>query len=129
MKIMSYISLVAIVIGTASSCNKKDNYTAPDAQLNAALIYNGDSIYLEYNRVPYLLYQYGFGKVGPIDGSFTQSGTLNALLFNGDYKFVIPNGQGPFLWKQTSSGAPDTLDINMNGSQNISIDVTPYYMI
>lgn len=128
MKTTLYIFLI-ILLFTVYSCNKKDNYSPPNAQLTGAILYQGDSIYLEYNRVPYQLYQYGFGKVGPIDGAFTQSGTFNSLLFNGDYRFIVPNGQGPFLWPQTSTGSPDTINITMNGSQNLNIEVMPYYMI
>jgi hypothetical protein len=57
-------------------------------------LYKGDSIYLEYNRVPYQFYQYGFGKLGPVEQTFTQSGVISSLLFNGNYKFIVPNGQG-----------------------------------
>jgi hypothetical protein len=128
MKTISYFSFIVLLVAT-NACNKKDNYSPPNAQLTGALIYQDDSIYLEYNRVPYQLYQYGFGKVGPIDATFTQSGTFNSLLFNGDYKFIVPNGQGPFLWPKTGAGNPDSVSITMNGNQNLDIEVTPYYMI
>lgn len=128
MKILSYICFIALVTGVGA-CSKKDNYDAPASQLTGALLYNGDSIHVEYDRVSYQLYQSGFGKTGSIDGSFDQSGTLHALLFNGSYKFIIPNGQGPFVWKNTAAGNPDTLVINVNGNTNVNIDVTPYYLI
>lgn len=110
------------------SC-KKDNYTPPSSQLNGALTYKGDTIRVEYNRVSFQLYQFGFGKVGPIGGTFSQNGTMNMVLFAGNYKFIIPNGQGPFLWKKTPAGDPDTLNISLAGSKNLNIEVMPYYMI
>lgn len=128
MKTISYFSLIVLLVAV-NACNKKDNYSPPQSQLTGALLYNGDSIYLEYNRVTYQIYQYGFGKLGPIEQQFTQSGILNSLLFDGDYKLIVPGGQGPFLWPKTSGGAPDSLSIQMKGNQNIDIDVTPYYMI
>jgi hypothetical protein len=128
MQIKSYILLGVFSASAFLSC-KKDNYSPPESRLTGALLYNGDSIGVEYNQVPFQLYQYGFGKVGPIQGTFAQNGGLDALLFNGDYKFIIPNGQGPFLWKQTTSGEPDSLAITMSGDQNVDIEVTPYYMI
>lgn len=127
MKSISYI-LSIVFITLIMSC-KKDNYDAPSSQLTGVLMYNGDSIGVEYDRVPFQLYQYGFGKVGAIDATFDQSGIMHALLFNGEYKLVIQNGQGPFLWNQTAAGNPDSLAISVNGSQNINIEVTPYYMI
>jgi len=128
MKIAAYIFFGVFISGIFLSC-KKDNYSSPQSQLTGTLMYNSDTVHVEYNRVPFQLYQYGFGKVGPIEGTFSQDGVLDALLFNGDYKLIIPNGQGPFLWKQTALGAPDSLAITMGGNQNINIEVTPYYMI
>jgi hypothetical protein len=128
MKFLHYICFLVLISGFLS-CSKKDNYDAPGSPLTGALLYNGDSIHLEYDRVPYQLYQFGFGKVGAIDGTFDQSVFLHALLFNGTYKLIIPNGQGPFLWKKTAAGDPDTLAITVNGSSNINLDVTPFYMI
>ena len=106
----------------------KQNVTLK-SKLHSSFMYNSDSVYLEYNRVTYQLYQYGFGKLGPIEQTFTQNGTLNSLLFDGDYKLIVPNGQGPFLWPKTSGGSPDSLSITMSGNQNIDIDVMPYYMV
>lgn len=128
MKTISYFSLILLMVA-ASACSKKDNYDPPKEQINGAILYKGDSIYLEYNRVPYQFYQYGFGKVGPVEQTFTQSGGISAVLFNGSYKFIVPNGQGPFLWPKTGTGAPDSLDVTVSGSQQLNIEVTPYYMV
>lgn len=92
-------------------------------------MYQGEPIEVERNQVPFQLYQYGFGRVGPIDGTFAQDGSYSALLFDGEYKFIIPNGQGPFMWKQTAAGTPDSVTITMKGSQELDFDVTPYYMV
>ena len=124
-----YIVLVAITFCTAAVSCKKDNYTAPSSTLSGRLVYKGDSIGVERDQVPYELYQYGFGKVGAIGSSFAQNGTYSQLLFEGDYKLIIPNGQGPFMWNKTSSGAPDSVAISLKGSQVVNLEVTPYYMI
>lgn len=118
------IALCAVVF----SC-KKDNYEAPSSTLKGRIVYQGEAIGVERDQVPYELYQYGFGKVGPIGASFAQDGSFSALLFDGDYKFIIPNGQGPFMWKQTPTGAPDSLAITLRGTQTLDVDVTPFYMI
>lgn len=124
---LTYISLLAL-IALVSSC-KKDNVDAPSIPVTGRLVYNGEPVGVEHNQVPFQLYQYGFGKVGPVDGTFTQEGNFSALLFAGQYKFIIPNGQGPFLWKRTPAGNPDTLAIDVEGAQQVDIPVTPYYMI
>ena len=36
---------------------------------------------------------------------------------------------GPFKWKQTAGGAPDSIAITMRGSQTLDLEVIPYYMI
>lgn len=129
MKIKSHYIVLLLFCAVILSC-KKDNYKPPSSLLTGRLVYNkSEVIGVEYGQVPYELYQYGFGKVGPIGSTFAPDGSYSQLLFDGVYKFIIPNGQGPFMWKKTASGAPDSLTITMNGNQTLDIEVTPYYMI
>lgn len=118
------MALYALVI----SC-EKDNYKEPTSKLSGRIVYKGEPIGVEHNQVPYELYQFGFGKVGPIGSSFDQDGKYSAMLFDGEYKLIIPNGQGPFRWRYTSSGAPDSVTVSLRGSQTLDLEVTPYYMI
>jgi hypothetical protein len=126
---LRYIVFPALFL-SLYSC-KKDNFAPPGTFLTGAIMYKGDSINVERNQVPYQLYQYGFGKVGQIGSNttFEQNGRYSQVLYNGDYKLIIPNGQGPFIWKQDASGNPDSLAITLNGNQTVNLDVTPYYMI
>jgi hypothetical protein len=124
---LQYISLLACCVSMLSC--EKDNYDAPSNTLSGKLVYQGQTFGVEKDQVPYQLFQFGFGKVGPIGSSFTQEGTYSALLFNGTYKLIIPNGQGPFLWKKTPGGAPDSLTISLNGNQVLDLEVTPYYLV
>jgi uncharacterized protein with beta-barrel porin domain len=128
MKISFYSIILSTFCIILFSC-KKDNYKEPSSTLSGKIVYKGEAINVENYQVPYQLYQFGFGKVGSIDGSFTQEGTYAAVLFNGSYKLIIPNGQGPFKWKQLTSGAPDSMAITLNGNQTLDLEVTPYYMI
>ena len=123
-----YITFLVAVCILFVSC-EKDNYEEPNSKLAGRIVYNGEPVGVEHNQVPYELYQSGFGKVGAIGSSFGQDGSFSALLFDGTYKLIIPNGQGPFKWKQTAAGNPDSVVINLTGSQNLDIDVVPYYMI
>ncbi len=128
MKITFHHIIILLIAAAFISC-KKDNYDPPKTKLSGKLVYQGEAIQVEYDRVPFQLYQYGFGKVGAIGGTFAPDGSYSMLLFNGDYKFVIPNDQGPFIWKKIASGAPDSLSINLKGNQELDIEVTPYYML
>ncbi|MBO9203253.1 MULTISPECIES: DUF3823 domain-containing protein [Niastella] len=125
----SYINYIALLLTIATASCKKDNYDPPTSKLTGRVVYKGEAIGTEYDQVRFELYQDGFGKTGPIGATFAPDGSYSMLLFNGNYKFIIPNGQGPFKWKQTAAGAPDTMLITMQGNQQLDIDVTPYYMI
>jgi len=118
----------ALALAAATGC-KKDNYSAPSLTLSGHLLYKTDTIFVERNQVPFQIYQYGYGKVGPISSTFDQSGTLSAILSAGDYKIIVPNGQGPFMWKQTAASNPDTVNVALKSSQSVDLQVTPYYMI
>lgn len=128
MKIRFHFFLLIALAAAVISC-KKDNYKAPSSKLSGHLVYNGDTLGVETNQVPFQLYQFGFGRVGPIEESFAQDGSYSALLFDGDYKLIIPNGQGPFMWKQLPSGAPDSLTISLKGSKVLDLEIIPFYMI
>lgn len=123
-KYIAFITACAVI----SSC-EKDNYDPPSTTLTGRLVYQGEAIGVERDQVPFELYQYGFGKVGPIGQSFAQDGSYSALLFNGEYKMVIPIGQGPFLSKLTGAGTADSVAISVTGNQTLDVEVTPYYMI
>ncbi|MBL4678436.1 MAG: DUF3823 domain-containing protein [Mucilaginibacter sp.] len=126
MKIKHYILLTFIV--AAFGC-KKDNYSAPTITLNGRLTYQGEAVNVEDNKVPFQLYQPGFGKTAPISGTFAQDGSYSTLLFAGNYKFTIQANQGPFRWKEVSAGKRDTVAINLTGNQTVDVEVQPFYMV
>ncbi|MFT3935889.1 MAG: DUF3823 domain-containing protein [Chitinophagaceae bacterium] len=128
MKIIFQYIAVLTICTTGLSC-KKDNYSAPSSTLSGRITYKGEAIGVENYQVPFQIYQFGFGKVGAINGTVSQDGSYSALLFDGTYKLIFPNGQGPFKWKQLSSGAPDSTVITMSGNQTLDLEVTPYWMI
>jgi hypothetical protein len=120
--------LSALALASVVGC-KKDNYPAPGSMLSGHLLYKTDTVLVERNQVPFQIYQYGFGKVGPVSSTFAQDGSYSAVLFDGTYKVIVPNGQGPFMWKQTATGDPDSVTVNLKGNQNVDFQVTPYYII
>ncbi len=123
------LNLIMLLFIVAVSSCKKDNYDAPSSKFSGRLVYKGDPIGVEYNQVPFQLYQPGFGKIGPISGTFDQDGSYSTLLFNGNYKFTIPPGQGPFRWKENANNQRDTVAITLSGSQTMDVEVMPYYMV
>lgn len=124
---LRYIALFALPF-LAISC-KKDNYDAPSSTLAGRIVYNGEAVPVEMTQVFLELWQPGFGKSAPIRVAIDQDGSYSSLLFDGDYKLTLPNGQGPYLWRKNSAGAPDTVAVKVNGDQTLDIEVMPYYMI
>jgi hypothetical protein len=121
-----YLILMALTVFVASC--KKDTYSPPQSALKGRLVYNGEPINVQYNMVPIELYQSGFGLKGAIVGQVAQDGSFSFLLFDGDYKLIIPGTQGPFRWNQTT-GSRDTLAVKVSGNQTLDIPVTPYYVV
>ena len=145
MKISFRYLYILAFSATIFSC-KKDNFDPPASMLTGHLVYQGEQIQVEANQVPILIYQNGFGKVGYVGATslpdpnagppnvtvtptFAEDGSYSAALYDGDYKIIVPNGQGPFIWKQTASGTPDSVSVTVKGNQSLDLEVTPYYMI
>ena len=116
----SIISLLIIFSGCG-----KDNYDEPESTLTGKITYNGEAINVRGTdeRVRLQLYQDGYDKHDPIEVFVGQEGTFSAKLFNGEYKMVTRNNNGP--WVNTR----DTTLITVNGSTTIEFKVTPYFTI
>lgn len=127
MKIKFIPIVLSMICVGALSC-KKDNYEEPKSMLTGKFHYKGEAIQVQYDQVPFEVYQYGFGKVGPITETIAPEGNYSHLLFDGDYKLVVRAGQGPFYWPQ-SSGKSDSIPITVKGNTVRDIEVEPYYMI
>ena len=145
MRIQFRYAYILAFSATIFSC-KKDNHDEPKSILSGHLVYQGEQIQVEANQVPILIYQNGLGKVGYVGATslpdpgatppnvdvtpaFAEDGSYSAALYDGDYKIIVPNGQGPFMWKQTASGTPDSVSVTVKGNQTLDLEVTPYYMI
>lgn len=129
MKIQHIVWLLSLVLVTACSLNNFDNYDEPESKLEGAFLHNGDSVRVSYNNVTFELWQSGFGAESPIDVTVDQNGSYSAVLFNGDYRLVIPPGQGPFIRSGIGDGGTDTLRVQLQGNQKLDIEIMPYFMI
>lgn len=134
---MMYKYLVALVLITGLASCQKDNFEPPKSVFEGRVVYKGEPLLVQSANtgsnsdfpVFFELWQQAYNNRSSIRIPIKQDGTFTALLFDGDYKLTVPNGQGPFLWKKTSAGTPDSLAINLRGSQKLDIEVTPYYMV
>lgn len=124
---MKQLTLLIICV-TVFSC-KKDNYDAPSVTLEGRITYLGEPVNVSSKDVSFELWEPGWGKNGAIGVNINQDGSYSALLFNGNYKLVIPPSQGPFRSKINNETNSDTVLIQLNGSRTMDIEVIPYYMI
>jgi len=121
-----------IILGVLSSflysCGL-DNYDAPGSTLKGRLVYNSEPINVSYNDVTFQLWEPGWQKKAEINVAVDQNGSYSALLFNANYKLIIPSNQGPFRSKPNAETSSDTILVNLNGDKVLDIEVEPYYMI
>lgn len=102
-----------------------DNYDEPGSLLTGKVVYNGEAIHVRgtAERVRLQLYQDGYQKYEPIDVFVGQDGSFSAMLFDGTYKMVTRNNNGPWV----NSRDITTFAVRGNTVQNM--EVTPYYTI
>ena len=125
--LVNYI-VFAAVLCLASAC-ALDNYDAPGQRLTGRLVFNETPINLGKGQVRIQLWESGWQLKKSIDVAVEPDGSFAALLYNGDYKMVIPRGLGPFVNSTNSETASDTILLTLRGSQSMDIEVTPYYLI
>lgn len=127
MKLRLIIAL-GIISGFLASCGY-DNFDEPTSKLEGKLVYKGEAINVSYNDVTFQLWEPGWQKKGEINVSVNQDGTYGAMLFDANYKLVIPKNQGPFMSLTNTETKSDTILVNLKGSKVMDIEVMPYYMI
>lgn len=124
MKKIKYILLITIAAFVLSSCGL-DNYDAPQSRLQGKITYNGETLGLRGTgeAVRLQLYQDGYELRDNIQVFVGQDGTFEAMLFDGEYKLVTRNQNGP--WVNTR----DTIVVNLKGSTEVEVNVTPFFTI
>lgn len=124
MKYIKHYLIFTIVALFISSCGL-DNYDPPQSKLIGKVTYNGETLGVRGTgeAVQLQLYQDGYELRDNIPVYVAQDGTFEALLFDGEYKLVTRNQNGP--WVNTR----DTLVINVKGATSVEVKVTPFFTI
>ncbi|MGI6074586.1 MAG: DUF3823 domain-containing protein [Fermentimonas sp.] len=123
---MKYRYLIVILgISLIFTACGLDNYDAPKSTLKGRITYKGETLGLRGTgeAVQLQLYQDGYELRDNIPVYVSQDGTFEALLFDGEYKLVTRNQNGPWV------NSRDTTVINLKGSTSIDVEVTPYFTI
>lgn len=118
--IFSLLSLALLVV----SCGL-DNYDEPQSILEGRITYEGNPLSLKGTNggIQLQLYQDGYANHDPITVYATQDGTFSAILFDGPYKLVTKDKNGPWVNNR------DTMYIEVKGKTQCEVKVTPYFTI
>lgn len=124
MKVIIKIFSALLLLVLFTGCGL-DNYDAPESTLTGTVTYQGTALQLRGtgDAVQLQLYQDGYAKHDPIAVYVGQDGKFSAKLFDGVYKLVTRDGNGPWI------NSHDTTVVTLKGSTDITIEVTPYFTI
>lgn len=122
MKKIVYFAICALALSFAAC--EYDNYDEPESRFSGRILYNGEQLGFGYNEVYIELWEQGDWQLKEaIRVNVNIDGTFSQVLFDGDYKMVIPKSARPFLVEQ------DTVLLKIRGNKQMDIEVTPYYTI
>jgi hypothetical protein len=119
---MKYVIIASLLLILAAGC-KKDNFEKPTSLLSGRVVYDKNALGLRSNGVQVELWQHGYALFSKIPVYVGQDGAFSAILFDGDYKLVLRQGNGPWL------DDADSIDVKVSGSTNVDITVKPYFII
>ncbi|MDR0348131.1 MAG: DUF3823 domain-containing protein [Tannerella sp.] len=118
------ILIIGLLLAVITSCGK-DNFDEPGAILKGKIVYNGQQIQVRGTgeAIQLQLYQDGYALKDPINVFVGQDGTFSAALFNGEYKLVMRENNGPWVYSR------DALVVNVKGTTEMELNVTPFFTI
>ena len=106
-----------------------DDFKEPGSIFEGRIVYQGQPIGIAYNEVEFQLWESGWEQEIPITVTVSQEGGFSTVLFDAEYRLVIPSHQGPFITLQNQETNSDTILVSLNGNRTLDIEVLPYYMI
>lgn len=119
---MRYLIIASLLLIISAGC-KKDNFEKPASTLSGHIVYDKNALGLRSNGVQVELWQHGYALFSKIPVYVGQDGAFSAILFDGDYKLVLRQGNGPWL------DNADSIDVKVSGATNVDITVKPYFII
>lgn len=119
------LGTLALLTFAFTSCGK-DNYDEPASFLKGTIVSattkNPIGVKTQTDAgVQVQLYQDGFDLYEPISVSVNQDGTFSASLFDGDYKLITRDNNGPWINDR------DTVFVTVKGTTEVSLPVKPYF--
>jgi hypothetical protein len=119
---MKTTSLLVVLLAALTAC-ELDNYTQPESILEGRIVHQGQAVGIRDNAIQLELWQDGYELRTQIPVFVRQDGTFTAKLFDGSYKLVRKQNNGP--WQND----PDTIRIDLARSQTLDVPVQPFFTI
>ncbi|WP_165021442.1 DUF3823 domain-containing protein [Dysgonomonas sp. ZJ279] len=120
-----YFSILILFAFVFSSC-EKDNYDEPKSDLKGRVVTNtGETLGVRgtENALQMQLWQDGYDNYESIEVYINQDGTFAAKVFDGQYKLVTRDNNGPWVNDR------DTLLVTVKGSTSVEYIVKPYFTL
>ena len=119
---MKRLLIPSLLLLLAAGC-KKDNFDKPAAVLEGHVVYDKTALGLRSNGVQLELWQHGYELFTKIPVYVSQEGAFSASLFDGNYKLVLRQGNGPWL------DNADSIDVTVKGHTSLDVNVQPYFIV
>lgn len=123
---MQKILIITTIVSVLLLGCGKDNYEKPTSIIRGKVTYNGKAIGVRGTAevIQLQLYQDGYQLKDRIPVHVGQDGSFSAKVFDGQYKLVARNNNGPWI-----DASQDTLVIDLKGIADVNYEVTPYFTI
>ena len=123
-KLFYYILFTMLSVFGFASCGY-DNFEEPESIISGNVQYNGQNLQLQGSggSIQLQAYQTGYELKSPITIYVNQEGRFSARLFNGHYKIVTKDNNGPWVNNR------DTIEVDIKGNTEVNIPVTPYFLL
>ena len=122
MRTMRRITFLALALAAIGGCDF-DNFAPPQSELTGRVVFDGQTVNVRQNAVQLELWQDGYELSDPIPLHVSQEGTFAAMLFDGAYKLVRKQNNGPWV------NNADTIRIEVRGSLDLDVPVQPFFTI
>lgn len=123
-----FVALCSLLTAAFTSCSY-DNYDEPACVFSGRIVYKGEPVMVGYYDVYFQLWEAGWELKKQINVNVAIDGSFSQTLFNGSYKLVLPQGQGPYMAIPDPVTGSDSISLEIKGNKTMDIEVLPYYMV
>jgi hypothetical protein len=120
---MSRLSSLTLLLAAPLAACDFDNFSPPQSTLQGRIVFEGQPVNVRQNAIQLELWQDGYALRREIPVFVRQDGTFSASLFDGAYKLVRKQNNGP--WENDS----DTIRFEIRRTHTLDVAVNPFFVI